>query len=253
MDKEKYLKRIGYNGAMDLSGDTLMNLHRQHVFQVPFENLDVYYKRKFDLDLLRLYQKIVVEHRGGFCYEQNLLFNSLLQCIGFTSRIIAARIFNEQGDLGPPFDHMSISVKAEKDFLLDVGYGDLFVTPLEIKEGIQYDGRNYFRIEQKDSDNYILSMSPDNIVYAKRYTFSLSVVQAHCFDSPCLDKQTNPNSYFVQNVICTKPTATGRVTIFNDKLVEKRGELRMITPVEGDENLRELLKDKFGIVIRGDA
>jgi|LakMenE18May11ns_1017448.scaffolds.fasta_scaffold9707506_2 N-hydroxyarylamine O-acetyltransferase len=250
MNITKYLERMNYAGTIDVKADVLTRLHKQHVHLIPFENLDIYYNRVFDLNIERVYKKIISDVRGGFCYELNLLFNWLLNEIGFSSRIIASRIFNENGTLGPKFDHMSVYVKTEKEFLVDVGYGDLFVTPIEIKSGVQSDGRNYFRIDRWNQREYVVSMSPDGIDYSRRYTFSLDVVKVEDFDSICLDKQTNPNSYFVKNIICTKPTETGRVTIFNNKLIEKDGELRIEKPIQTEENLIKYLKEDFRIVIR---
>jgi N-hydroxyarylamine O-acetyltransferase len=250
VDRVKYLERIDYNDVIDVRDDVLAKLHKKHVYQIPFENLDVYYKRAFDLSIEKIYRKIISDVRGGFCYELNLLFNWLLTEIGFSSRIIASRIFNEDGTLGPEFDHMSVYVKTEKEFLIDVGYGDLFVIPIEIKSGVQFDGRNYFRIDKWNQREYSISMSADGLDYSKRYAFNLDLVKAEDFATICLDKQTNPNSYFVKNVICTKPTHAGRVTIFNDKLVEKSSELRIEKTIQSDENLTGYLKDKFGIVIR---
>jgi N-hydroxyarylamine O-acetyltransferase len=250
VDRVEYLKRIDYTDVVDVTDEVLTSLHKNHVFQIPFENLDVYYKRIFNLDIGNVYQKIINDRRGGFCYELNLLFNWLLTEIGFSSRIIASRIFNENGTAGPDFDHMSIYVKTGKGFLLDVGYGDLFVTPIEIKEGVQFDGRNYFLIDKWNKNEYVISMSADGISFSKRYAFSLDLINAKDFDTICLDKQTNPSSYFVKNVICTKPTQTGRVTIFNNKLVVKNGELRTEIAIQSEENFARCLKDKFEIIVR---
>ncbi len=41
MDIEAYLRRIQYDGPRDPSPTTLRGLHRQHLFTVPFENLDI--------------------------------------------------------------------------------------------------------------------------------------------------------------------------------------------------------------------
>lgn len=248
MDKIKYLERINFTDAITITDEVLTSLHKKHIFQVPFENLDIFYKNLFDLDIEKIYQKIINDRRGGFCYELNLLFNWLLTQIGFSSKIIACRIFNDDGTLGPAFDHMAVFVKNQKDFLIDVGYGDLFITPIEIKVGVQYDGRNYFRIDKWNEHDYLISMSVDGTVFSKRYTFCLESVKADDFESICFDKQTNPDSYFVKNVICTKPTDTGRLTIFNEKFIEKTGNLRLETPV--GNNLNKLLKEKFQISLK---
>ena len=250
MDRAKYLARINYTASIEPTDDVLVSLHKSHVFQVPFENLDTYYQRLFDLNIQNIYNKVITHARGGFCYELNLLFNWLLTDIGFASRIIASRIFNEHGILGPPFDHMCIYVKTDKEFLVDVGFGDLFITPLEIKSGEQYDGRNYFKIDKWNETEFLLSMSANGIDYARRYTLSLDDVKAAAFNDACFDKQTNATSYFVRNVIGSKPTTTGRVTVFNNKLIETNGLKKLETPIEGDARLRMLLKEKFDVVIR---
>lgn len=250
MDKDKYLQRINYSHQIIIDDATLKQLHEYHVFSVPFENLDVYYNELFGLELDSIYEKVVVNFRGGFCYELNALFNELLCNIGFKSRIISARIFDDLGNLGPVYDHLSIYVETDKKYLADVGFGDLFIKPLEIREGIQHDGRNLFKIERFDDQNFMLSMCSDQINFHKKYTFSLNEVQISEFNEICLDKQTNPLSYFVRNTVCTKPTSSGRLTLFNNKLIEKRGSDRIERLIDGDNELKIVLKTAFGIEIR---
>jgi N-hydroxyarylamine O-acetyltransferase len=149
--------------------------------------------------------------------------------------------------LGPEYDHMSIYVKTDKDYLADVGFGDLFVRPLEIRAGIQNDGRNYFKIEKYTDKDYLLSMSADGMNYQSKYTFNLTEAPISSFDKICFDKQTNPDSYFVKNTICTKPTDTGRLTLFNNKLIEKTKNDRFETVITNDKHWRDQLRNKFGI------
>ena len=80
--------------------------------------------------------------------------------------------------------------------------------------------------------------------------FSLEEVSLENFRAPCLDKQTNPESYFVKNIICTRATASGRVTLFNNKIVRKSGEERIETPILSDIDLRVQLGKHFGIEIK---
>ncbi len=249
MDRNRYLQRINFTDKISVDDQTLIKLHEHHVFNVPFENLDIHYHRFFKLALDSLYQKVVINFRGGFCYELNVMFNALLCDIGFKSSLIATRIFDDLGNLGPPYDHTSIYVDTGKKYLADVGFGDLFIKPLEMREGVQSDGRNLFKIEKFDDQNFMLSMCSDQTNFHPKYTFSLNEVQINEFDEICTDKQTNPLSYFVKNTICTKPTSAGRLTLFNNKLIEKRGNERIEKLIGSDDELRVALKTLFGIEI----
>jgi len=249
MDTDKYLKRIKFTGNIKVDDETFFDLHERHVMQVPFENLDIHYKRSFDLEFNKVFKKIVDNQRGGFCYELNYLFSNLLNELGFISKIISSQIFTATGVPGPLYDHMSVYVKTDKEYLADVGFGDLFIRPLEIKEGVQTDGRSLFKIEKYDTENYLLLMSEDGIDFQKKYIFNLNEVNIECFQPLCFDKQTNPYSYFVQNVICTKPTTTGRITIFNNKLIETFNDEKLETLIDDDSQLRAQLHKNFNITL----
>ena len=171
---KKYLKRINFRDKLAIDEESLIHLHEHHVFHVPFENLDIHYRRRFDLEPENVYRKIVVHSRGGFCYELNSLFNALLCEIGFKSRIVSAKVIDNSGNLGPEYDHMSVLVDLNNTtYLADVGFGDLFTRPLAIKSGIQSDGRNLFRIENFNDHDFVLSMSSDHVTFHKKYMFNL--------------------------------------------------------------------------------
>lgn len=252
MDKSRYLQRIKFSAKADTDDKTLMALHRHHVMNIPFENMDIHCHKLFDLEPENIYQKVVENCRGGFCYELNYLFNSLLNEIGFSSRIISSRIYDSDGVLGPEFDHMSIHVKTEKEYLADVGFGDLFLQPLVITDGVQNDGRNYFIIEKDGADDYTLSMSSDGSDFQKKYRFNLMEVPLESFKGPCIDKQTNPESFFVKNIVCTIATETGRITIFNDRIIRNNGKERVEGRILGDNDLRIQLRRSFNIEIGGE-
>lgn len=247
MDINKYLKRLNFTNDVSADDATLVQLHEQHVLNVPFENLDIHFHRPFDLEINNLFKKVIDHSRGGFCYELNTLFNALLCSIGFESRIIEARIYDELGNLGPKYDHMAIFVQTDKPYLLDVGFGDLFIRPLEIKDGIQSDGKNHFKIERLDESDFLLSMSSDQTNFHRKYTFNLNVVQHNDFQDICVDKQTNPLSYFVKNTVCTKPTRHGRITVFNNRFIERKGNEKIEQLITDEDDLRAILKAHFGI------
>lgn len=76
-DPTKYLKRINYSGDLNPNLDLLKKLQYHHLMNIPFENLDIHNKSRIQLNIDRMFEKIVVQKRGGFCYELNGLFHDL--------------------------------------------------------------------------------------------------------------------------------------------------------------------------------
>ncbi|CAM5671220.1 Putative arylamine n-acetyl transferase OS=Streptomyces microflavus OX=1919 GN=Smic_36860 PE=3 SV=1 [Streptomyces microflavus] len=83
LDLDAYLRRIGYEGALDGSLKTLQQLHRAHMSTICFENIDIAVGRPVSLDMADLERKLVRSGRGGYCYETNLLFAAVLDRLGF--------------------------------------------------------------------------------------------------------------------------------------------------------------------------
>ncbi len=250
MNVTQYLKRIGFNSTPLIDEETLRQLHSDHVFRIPFGCSNIHFGKRFSLKPDELFDKVIGRYQDGFCYELNYLFHLLLLELGFKSTLIASRIFTAEGIFGPEFDHLSLIVDLQERWLVDVGYGDLFITPLRLIENqIQFDGRNSFRIEKDKQFGYQLEMSSNGIDFEKRYAFTLTPRTILNFEPSCLDKQINPDSYFVQNTLITLPTKTGRMTIFNNKFVERDGEMRHDLTIENDDHLKAILQKRFGIAI----
>ena len=132
MDVPAYLDRIGYHGPLAPTSDTLCALHRQHMLTVPFENLDIGLGRKIVLDPERFVEKIVRQRRGGFCYELNGAFATLLGALGFRVTLLSARVANDQGVASKEFDHLALQIDLEDRWLADVGFGENFLEPLRL-------------------------------------------------------------------------------------------------------------------------
>ncbi|MEL6986932.1 MAG: arylamine N-acetyltransferase, partial [Bacteroidota bacterium] len=125
MNIKEYLNRINYEGEIKLNIEVLKELQKCHLLNVPFENLDIHYNRTIQLDIGKFYNKIVIDRRGGFCYELNTLFQNLLHQIGF-KKIISARVYDhKKGSFGEEYDHLAIVVDLnQRAYLVDVGFGE---------------------------------------------------------------------------------------------------------------------------------
>jgi arylamine N-acetyltransferase len=108
MNIDAYLKRINYSGSLEPTAETLRALQVAHLFAVPFENLSIHAGEPIVLNEDALFGKIVENRRGGFCYEANGLFASLLRALGFEVAMLSAGVATRDGGFGRDFDHMTL-------------------------------------------------------------------------------------------------------------------------------------------------
>lgn len=121
---DKYLKRIGYRGAVTHDLDSLNRLVQAQLTHIPFENLDVWAKGVCpSLEKDALYEKVVVRNRGGYCFELNTLFRYLLEYLGFEAYQAVSSLVNEDGTAHTAAHNVIICTLNDKKYLIDVGFG----------------------------------------------------------------------------------------------------------------------------------
>jgi len=246
-DRAAYLARIGYRGATEPSPAVLAELQRAHLLTVPFENLSIHTGEAIQLRPDWLFDKLVRRRRGGFCYELNGLFADLLADLGFPVERLAARVFRDDGTLGIPLGHLCLRVTAGgQAWLVDVGFGDNFVTPLALDDpGPQHDGRRGFRIEP-DGDERILWAGA-----TRSYRFGLTPFALTDFEPGRLYHTTSPESHFTARRVISLLTPEGRVTLRDDRLIVTTGDDKREDPVAGAGEWRRIAAERFGIELGG--
>ena len=248
MDVSGYLKRINYRGAPDVSAATLRELHKAHLLSVPFENLDVHFKRAIVLDEKRLVSKIVEERRGGICYELNTAFCSLLRGMGFRVSILSAGVARDEGGFDPPFDHMALLVHLDERWLADVGFGDSFREPLRLDvRGSQDQNGESFRIVE--ADEHLIVERRESELWKPQYRFTVDAYPLDAFDEMCRYHQTSPESPFTRKRVCTRATPGGRITVTGMRLiVTEKGEKQEIE-LTSREEWKAALRKHFGVEV----
>jgi N-hydroxyarylamine O-acetyltransferase len=248
MDVEAYLRRIGYDGPRNPSAVTLRNLHRQHLFTVPFENLDIALGNAIRLEPAALFDKVVTRKRGGFCYELNGAFHDLLTSMDFRVEMLSARVGRPDGSFSPEFDHMLLKVSLDEPWVADVGFGDSFVNPLPLQSDLpeSIEGASRFRVTQLNGTWDLLRRDRDGMPITL-YRFTEVARDPSDFAPMCHFHQTSPESHFTQNRVCSKALPDGRVTISGMRLIRTRNGVREESVLDSWEALRECLQQKFGI------
>jgi len=254
MDIQTYLRRIGFAKPVRPDFETLRAIHRAHMLSVPFENLDIIpLHRPIHLDEQALWNKIVVNQRGGFCYELNGIFAWLLKQIGFEVIYLNARVFNSDGTPGKDFDHLTLLVRAPdgpERWLADVGFGDSFTEPLSFEErGEQVQGLRAYKLEG-NSEGYVLWQRDYNGQWNKGYFFDLQPRNFPTdYEAACLYHQTSPQTHFTRQSIISRATPAGRVSLEEHTLILTENGKRRKLPVEHQTDFNALLKEYFGVVL----
>lgn len=253
MDLPTYLARIRYPKSIQRDVETLKGLHLAHMLNVPFENLDIGLKRPIRLGEEDLWKKIVVQRRGGFCYELNGMFAWLLKQIGFNVTYLNARVYNREGKLGIAFDHLALLVQIPGKtgrWLADVGFGDSFNEPLNFEErGEQGQGLRSYRLEEV-GDGFCVWQKNYDGSWERQYFFDLQPrMFPGDYESACAYHQTSPKSSFTRGSIISRATPNGRVSLEDDHLILTENGRRSERPLQNKDEYYALLKQYFGITL----
>lgn len=139
MNLEEYFKRTGFCGPFEKPDlETLTAIQKHNVMTIPFENLSIHCGEKNVLDLESIYNKIVRDHRGGWCMENNYLFAWVLKELGYTSVILSSKVILDCDRSCALDSHLINMVTIEgKVYIVDVSFGMAYQLrePIELVSG----------------------------------------------------------------------------------------------------------------------
>jgi N-hydroxyarylamine O-acetyltransferase len=257
LDVSPYLKRIRYQGSLQPTSETLQVLHEAHLLAIPFENLAIHLGQPIILQEEALYEKIVYQCRGGFCYELNGLFAWLLHHLGFAVSLLSAEVAHEDGSFSPAFDHLALCVHrlSGSEWLVDVGFGDSFRRPLRLVAGLEHreaDGHIYRLIrsaQEQCAPAHWIMQRQNRGSWEAQYRFTLEPHVLSEFSARCQYHQTSPQSHFTQKRICSLATSQGRVTLSDWQLITTTQGERTEQTLSGQEQYTGALATHFGVVL----
>lgn len=197
---ESYLK-IKHSYYSTPSLEALNYYVRRFMITVPFENINVQNKIPISIDIKDLYNKIVIQRRGGFCYELNHLFATYLEHKGFHVTRAAATVHTPNGGRSPEGSHMSLYVNIEGTlYITDVGFGDLPTSIIEIGSKTQfiptYDKNGVYRAVWINDNQYALQKLRQN-KWMTLYEAHLKSQSIKDFEDKISYNEHHPHSIFV--------------------------------------------------------
>jgi len=250
-DQDAWLTRIGYAGPRTPNLELLQALVTAHARAIAYESIDVLLDRPPMLDLASLQDKMIRGGRGGYCFEQNMLFRGGLQSFGYNVTSLQARVVRGlEIDAPRPMMHMVLRVDLPGGrYLADVGFGNLAPTgALQLAPDVEQ--------ETPHEVMRFVAMGEELVLQSKlgeRWEHIYRVVLLPRFDAEyeiCnWFTGTHPQSPYVNNLIAARPGPNRtRLTLFNGRFIVRQAsgqaERRML---QGETEFRSVLTNDFGI------
>lgn len=240
IDLGAYLRRIGHDAAVVPDLVTLRALAVAHVAAIPFENLNPFLGLPVNLELASLEHKLLRAGRGGYCFEQNLLFAEVLRAIGFeVSGLIARVLWTQPEDAITAQTHMLLRVALpDGSYLVDVGFGgQTLAGALRLQADIEQPTTlEPFRLIMVDGDWRMQSLVGGQ--WLTLYRFDLRYVQTIDYVVANHYVSTHPASHFTSNLIVARTASDCRLSLRNREFTVRRPDR---------EPERRTLHDRAGI------
>jgi N-hydroxyarylamine O-acetyltransferase len=252
IDLDAYFLKVGFTGRAAADRGTLAALSRLHPQAIAFENLDPLLGVPVRLDPAALEDKLVRSGRGGYCYEQNLLFMHVLRALGFSVRGLSARVlWGAAEGAVTARAHMLLCVDLDGErHIADVGFGGTTPTaPLRLDTDVaQQTAHEAFKLV-RFGDELVLQAAVGKS-WQSIYRFDLQEQFQADYEIVNWYQCTSPNSYFTQSLMAARPVAGARYALRNAALSVHHldGTTERRTLRTGAE-LRDTLTGLFGLTL----
>jgi N-hydroxyarylamine O-acetyltransferase len=251
-----YFTRIGYAGPTQPTLPVLRALHALHPRAIPFENLDPLRGERVLLDLDAIQDKLITRRRGGYCFEQNLLFAAVLTELGFDVTPLLARVrWMRADDVMTAKSHMLLRIALpEGVFIADVGFGGVtLLSPLRLEpDVVQFTEFEPARLLYAAADKHFQLELKLGSTWHTVYRFDLRPTYRIDHEVSNWYTCTHPDSHFTYNLTVCHALVDGRAMLSNDRLTVRRCDGRdSRRHLESAQELAECLSGMFGLDITG--
>jgi N-hydroxyarylamine O-acetyltransferase len=248
---DAYFERIGYSGPAAPTLEVLRALQSLHPAAIPFENIDVLMGQGIDLDPVHIDSKLIRSQRGGYCFEQNNLFERVLNALGFeTQGVIGRVVWMAAPDAPiPPRTHRAVKVVLDGEtWLADVGFGGAVLTaPLRwVMDEVQPTPHEPFRLRAV-GDEVMLEIKLED--WTPVYQLARETPAPIDYEVGNWFTSTHPSSKFRQSLMVARTTPEARFALLNNRFTIRMPgqpvQRRDLTVEEMNEALGEI----FGLAV----
>ncbi|MGH0590568.1 arylamine N-acetyltransferase family protein [Bacillus mycoides] len=232
---------------------------------LPYENIDVMEGELREISKTNIQEKLLLNNRGGLCYELNSLLYYFLSDCGFDVYRVAGTVYDLSGDKWKPDDgHVIIILKQEgQKYIIDGGFAShLPLHPIPFSGEIISSQTGKYRIRKHDTDkgNYLLEMrkgengetaqfldSEPTDTWRTGYAFTLDEIDTKKVNDIQDIIAHHPESPFNKGHIICKLSENGHVSLTKRNFTETKNGQKIKRAVD-EEEYHYILTEVFNIL-----
>ncbi|HHE9943549.1 TPA: N-hydroxyarylamine O-acetyltransferase, partial [Enterobacter cloacae] len=245
-----YFARIGWKQPATVDIDTLRALHLHHNCAIPFENIDVVLPREIQLDDQSLVDKLVNARRGGYCFEQNGLFERVLREVGFTVRSVLGRVVLANPPQMPPRTHRLLLVELNGErWIADVGFGGQTLTaPIRLLANEEQETPHGLYRLLSEGNDWVLQFRHHEH-WQSMYHFDLTTQYFSDYVMGNFWSAHWPQSHFRHHLLmCRHLPDGGKLTLTNFNITHwQKGHVEEQIHLPDAAALYQLMQERFGL------
>lgn len=259
-----YLTMVGVQAHTDVPPatlNTLTMLMEAQSIAISFENIDVVLGGTISMAPDDVFKKLVLQKRGGYCFEQNTLLQSALVACGFEVQPMLTRVrWGKKPEEDTAYTHIVLAVSGTdfQNYLADVGFACTnSYKPIALgKDGEVQTKEHNTKYRTATEGGYTsLEVQDRNDAAAWRALYKWRVdrwettpdfLQSNWFSC------TFPTARFTTQFFVARMFGTDKLHVLNNQFVKRSmltGEVVESGTVDNLESLVEMLGDKFGLEV----
>jgi N-hydroxyarylamine O-acetyltransferase len=228
--------------------DSLNTLIAKHIQLFAFSSINVLLKKELSLDPAPLFDRVITNDTGGYCFEHNKIFNIVLKELGFEVKTFMARIV-----LGGHFNNsrthrVNIVTIDKQDYLVDVGFGSLGPSgAILIESNFQTSfNSSAYKVSKKDNE-FQLQLNKNGDAPLTLYVFDNARYTEKDCEQGHFFSHKSPDAIFVNNLVVSKIFPNKVIHILNKEFSIEEDKNKKVLEILNKDHLSELLSKEFEI------
>ncbi|MED2765808.1 arylamine N-acetyltransferase [Bacillus thuringiensis] len=265
--QKHFFSRLQMSPKENIYFNDLHEILLQMGHMIPYENIDVMEGVFREISQTNLQEKLLINNRGGLCYELNSLLYYFLRDCGFDVYRVAGTVYDLSGNQWKPDDgHVIIILKhGSQKYIVDGGFAShlpLYPVPFTGEIISSQTGNYRIRKQTTEKGTYLLEIrkgqkgetaqfldSEPTDTWRIGYAFTLDKIDTNKIHAIQNTIVKHPESPFNKGYIICKLIENGHISLTKLNFTQTQKGQKSKQSITTEKEYQHILADAFGITL----